>query len=106
MKTELYENSPDYIIKRYMLDPPGKFQDEDVIQLIKLRKELDEEISKLVKQRKEFNDLIEKNCTHPIERRALQSYYLTDTIGNNGWDEYTLVCRDCGKNLRKWDNRR
>jgi hypothetical protein len=99
MKTELFTTATTSD-KIMMIDPEGCDQNEDILQLIKQREEIDEEILKLVKQRKEFNDLIIKNCNHPIEKRAVNSWYLTDTIGNNGWDELRLICRDCGKTLK------
>jgi hypothetical protein len=99
MKTTLFEKGT-FLDKLMMLDPNGSEQNSDILQLIKEREFLDKEISKLVAQRKEFNDLILKNCNHPINKRAIESYHLTDTLGNNGWDEITLSCRDCGKNLK------
>lgn len=101
--TDLYETTTVKWMLAQMCDPPGNPQDEDVVELLKFRKDIDDEISKLVKQRKEFNDLISKNCTHPNERRARESYYLTDTIRLNGWNNVAIICRDCGKTLRKFE---
>lgn len=35
----------------------------------------------------------------------MKSFYFTDTIGSNGWDEIEIICRDCGKTLKRWETR-
>lgn len=98
-QTTLYEDASKWIRPR-MSDPPGGTQTPTVACMLELRAELDRKITELGKQRRELHLAIEKDCAHPLERRALIIQNNTDTLGNYMRGDEITTCRDCGKYLK------
>ena len=78
---------------------PGK-----VARLAREMSEIAKKINEALEEQRNLREKIKPLCTHAVEDLIYSEYYITDTIGSNGYTESYMTCKMCGKELMRKQN--
>ncbi len=78
---------------------PGK-----VAKLAREMAEIGKKINEALEEQRALRDKIKPLCTHAVEDLIYSEYYITDTIGSNGYTNSYMTCKMCGEELMRKQN--
>lgn len=93
----LKKKCPSWLYEEFKQHVDSAAPPTELVALKNICKIFEERISSLHRE-------IKDKCTHPIATAYMDVSYLTDTLGNNGFNRYYFYCGLCGKQTFTKDN--